>query len=97
MTVVSQLDDISPAAYRPLKQSYLQNARLYHHALLSERVDRLQSSALQPLRKIYAKLKEADSMRKCFEHESKVYYDYIAKVSILTSLHLPRLSATNSS
>ncbi|KAG0144390.1 hypothetical protein CROQUDRAFT_65103 [Cronartium quercuum f. sp. fusiforme G11] len=75
----TQLDDISPASYRPLKESYLQNAKLYIYALHNERLQQLESTALQPLKRIFNKLKEIDNHKKAFEYESKSYYDYIAK------------------
>lgn len=74
------LDETSPAAYRPLKEAYMNEARLYLFGLGKERIQRMELAAIEPMRRIAAKLKEAESRKKAFDAESKSYYDATSKV-----------------
>lgn len=89
--VLAELCDQDPL--RPLYELFFAPRRDVHLKQMKEEAQILQDHLIKPLRDLSGELKESDALRRAFDLESKMYYDFGAKVStpLSTCLSRPRL------
>ncbi|KAI8453254.1 hypothetical protein BY996DRAFT_4583425 [Phakopsora pachyrhizi] len=71
------VDDLSPAAFRPLNQCYYQSAHVTFGKIDKERIERLELHTIGPLKKLSQGFKTLETFKKNFEYECKTYDEFM--------------------